>query len=1094
MVYYRPGMMSRLNKKMHTFSDTRLVDSYTHGKHVVENRSNSMLENSTECKFSKLKQSKKPDKQVYVAKARNCEDKKADEKSKSRHRKEKFETIPNFVFENSKFNKNEDHRKRVENAQPVQTTKDDQKDIPHQNVESRISINVEKQKRDNERDEISVTEKNVFDKQVSEKSEISPNNESDLFVNTVEGLIASSSRQKLFKSNYPSIGKPPKKYSSRSDFKFEQNLPPRLQKKLQMEKYLQCEKTKYQIDVRKPHSMVEQSQQVEQSSVMVNRGGIIRLPPNTAAAITAISSPHSKSSVYQQTQEERGDAVDMMRSRQYGILTPRQLFNPYQANKPCVVIRPTYQTVISHANSRPDVQGSHVSSPPTADILTFNHLTYSYPYNRIPEHNLSVSSSRSNFLVDFPSSSSTCVSNVTGILPIPRTSIGAYDNSSLMRKKLKPVVEKNMKEVLGFEKELQLMLSRNQTLDERSLNQIRWKIQLRYEHIILTDLKFCAECNIEQMLWKCVFYQFIEMHRKELEENSREESKDSLNKLVEEASTFFENLLVNLQDKFEFNVDQYIEHEYDPEIAGYDIIKLAAISAQKIYLYLGDLARYKEQASGTSNFGRARSCYLKAQQLAPKNGRPYNQLALLAMYGRRKLDAVYYYMRSLAASNPFQSARENLLGIFDEVRKKYENAEKKRLEEKLSRLKLTNPIPVEDCGNSNVNEERLEIWIRPDGTSSKHTSLVQNFSAEEEFDMLTDVDLNKRFVLSFLHVHGKLFTKVGMENFIPAVKQMLLELRCLLKRRPSPISSQRLLQLIAISMFSVYHTSIKRKFYSLSLIAMLLMCITEVREFEARYPLQEQAIQVTLATVSLLVERANISLQEHLSSRHSQNSLVSDDVAELLPAIKVWTDWMSCQKQLWSPPPQCCDLGCKQDIWSLFADVLTTLANVNIRSVKLLPTKFDGCEPVILPEDTSLSGFIPLLGAPQCSSFVQPPYDKEKARTCLRISRIQFFGDYLCGIPEPYLEFDVEKKRFYSLVSTSNMEEVESNENCFETSDNETDDIPTDSSSLENINSLNEEKSKEDREIEELWSRQEELKRAQKREEKVRQHLNSHKS
>lgn len=64
------------------------------------------------------------------------------------------------------------------------------------------------------------------------------------------------------------------------------------------------------------------------------------------------------------------------------------------------------------------------------------------------------------------------------------------------------------------------------------------------------------------------------------------------------------------------------------------------------------------------------SWYLKAQQIAPKNGRPYNQLAILAVYTRRKLDAVYYYMRSLAASNPFITARESLLSLFDEARKK----------------------------------------------------------------------------------------------------------------------------------------------------------------------------------------------------------------------------------------------------------------------------------------------------------------------------------------------------------------------------------------------------------------------------------------
>jgi protein SMG6 len=47
---------------------------------------------------------------------------------------------------------------------------------------------------------------------------------------------------------------------------------------------------------------------------------------------------------------------------------------------------------------------------------------------------------------------------------------------------------------------------------------------------------------------------------------------------------------------------------------------------------LGDLARYKEQANETASYGKARSWYLKAHQLAPKNGRPYNQLAILAVY------------------------------------------------------------------------------------------------------------------------------------------------------------------------------------------------------------------------------------------------------------------------------------------------------------------------------------------------------------------------------------------------------------------------------------------------------------------------------
>lgn len=37
---------------------------------------------------------------------------------------------------------------------------------------------------------------------------------------------------------------------------------------------------------------------------------------------------------------------------------------------------------------------------------------------------------------------------------------------------------------------------------------------------------------------------------------------------------------------------------------------------------------------------------------------------------KRKIDAVYFYMRSLMSSNPFLSAKESLVALFDEIRKK----------------------------------------------------------------------------------------------------------------------------------------------------------------------------------------------------------------------------------------------------------------------------------------------------------------------------------------------------------------------------------------------------------------------------------------
>lgn len=104
-------------------------------------------------------------------------------------------------------------------------------------------------------------------------------------------------------------------------------------------------------------------------------------------------------------------------------------------------------------------------------------------------------------------------------------------------------------------------------------------------------------------------------------------------------------------------------------------------------------------------------------------------------------------------------------------------------------------------------------------------------------------------------------------------------------------------------------------------------------------------------------------------------------------------------------------------MWSLFADLLTLLESLNTRSVvTLLPNKFEGCGAVQLPEDAMLAGFLPLLCAPHIQNYCQTPFDKEKARTCFRISRIQFFGEYLCGIPERYLAFDVGNRCYRSLV------------------------------------------------------------------------------
>ena len=54
-----------------------------------------------------------------------------------------------------------------------------------------------------------------------------------------------------------------------------------------------------------------------------------------------------------------------------------------------------------------------------------------------------------------------------------------------------------------------------------------------------------------------------------------------------------------------------------------------------------------------------------------RNGRPFNMLAILAKVNNRKLEAVYYNVRCLSSRNPFQSSKEGLVTIFEEMKRRW---------------------------------------------------------------------------------------------------------------------------------------------------------------------------------------------------------------------------------------------------------------------------------------------------------------------------------------------------------------------------------------------------------------------------------------
>uniref|UniRef100_A0A8D3DAG0 Nonsense-mediated mRNA decay factor n=1 Tax=Scophthalmus maximus TaxID=52904 RepID=A0A8D3DAG0_SCOMX len=553
--------------------------------------------------------------------------------------------------------------------------------------------------------------------------------------------------------------------------------------------------------------------------------------------------------------------------------------------------------------------------------------------------------------------------------------------------------------------------------------QLRADLLRLYEQVVLTDIEYSDSQNVDQALWKNVFYQVIERFRQLLKDPAHENTphiRNTLLTLLDEGSLFFDALLQKLQTVFQFKLEDYMDGIAIRSRPLRKMVKYALISAQRCMICQGDIARYREQASDSANYGKARSWYLKAQQIAPKNGRPYNQLALLAVYTKRKLDAVYYYMRSLAASNPILTAKESLMSLFEEAKRKAEQLERRRRQEHEGGSRGP---PVRGRGRGE-DGARVEIWIRPSGQAA--TPSAQRGGSESsrdseqdgELGSLSASDLNKRFILSFLHAHGKLFTKVGMESFPGVASRVLQEFRTLLQHGPSLLGSTHMLQIITINMFTIHNAHSRG-------------------EVGVRSVLQDQSTALGLGMFALLVQRCTELLREipaepaPMSDGEEEGKVEERDgmvrvsafpldIRELLPTIKVWSDWMLGQPDQWNPPP--CSIDCSPDVWQCLADLCNVLARVDHGEVPLYKVDSDEVEGeeeltvLQLKEDRLLAGFVPLLAAPQEPCYTDRHTDMTIAADCKRVTVLKYFLEALCGQEEPLLAFKGGK---YISVATS---------------------------------------------------------------------------
>ncbi|TKS82854.1 Telomerase-binding protein EST1A [Collichthys lucidus] len=481
----------------------------------------------------------------------------------------------------------------------------------------------------------------------------------------------------------------------------------------------------------------------------------------------------------------------------------------------------------------------------------------------------------------------------------------------------------------------ELQLSNLLSRDRVSADGLDRMAQLRadllgvYEQVILTDIELSDSQNVDQALWKNVFYQVIERFRQLLKDPTFDNTphiRNMLLTLLDEGALFFDALLQKLQTVYQFKLEDYMDGMAIRARPLRKTVKYALISAQRCMICQGDIARYREQASDSANYGKAR----RLSRLSEGGG------------------------RSMKEAPGVQQSEEEGEGRMEHVwRFGFAPADKQQ------------PHPHrEEVVNLAETLNRMESWA--------------------------------------------VSVRVIMETFPAVASRVLQEFRTLLQHGPLLLGSTHILQIITINMFTIHNA------YSRG------------EEGEVRSVLQEQSTMLGLGMFALLVQRCTELLRDipaepvSMADTEEQGreeelegmvrvSAFPLDLRDLLPSIKVWSDWMLGCPDQWNPPP--CSLDCCPDVWQCLADLCNVLARVDHGEVPLYKVDTDESEGdeeltvLQLKEDRLLAGFIPLLAAPQEPCYTDRHTDMVIAADCKRVTVLKYFLEALCGQEEPLLAF-----------------------------------------------------------------------------------------
>ena len=600
------------------------------------------------------------------------------------------------------------------------------------------------------------------------------------------------------------------------------------------------------------------------------------------------------------------------------------------------------------------------------------------------------------------------------------------------------------------------------------INDLRKQLERLCLQAIMADIELSTKMNIQLNYWKICYHQIIENLRKEFnyalntlnDTSYSNQLKKYCDFYINEGFEFYEVLIKKIEETQNVDKNLYLDLNKTKPLSSKNV-KLALLGINRCFICLGDLSRYKEMFNDMKDYCIARSYYLKAMYLAPKCTRAFNQLAILALYTRRRLDAVYYYMRCLTVNQPLLTARQSLISLFDEARKRSEI-----ISENLNKKKLKSANTLNANNNSssiNNNSNRVELWIKASTAEQPQQDLkIQSKSVgsdeEESYYKVIDDDndnnellnlssneLNKRFMHDYLNLIGKLFTKVGMETYVEVCSRMLYEFRELLKREPCPIGKMRLLQItiVNICIVNLTKTVAKQQDHHYQSTKQQKGIDIDSGDESNEYPvagarqqhdeivqrsqLQEFGVQLCLDMFAIIIKR----LTRLLSTNDS--GVMDIKTRELFPSVKLFSDWMIQDTNLWLPLPDQLppDLGPNPDLFQSISNFFNEIGKIDLSCVSFFNSQNETSTltSIVLEEDREIIGFLPLdkyYNKEVIFAQVDDISDIEVFKDYRRMSKMCMFADYLCNLKkQQVIKYDIMNRMYApyairNLVSQSN--------------------------------------------------------------------------